>query len=145
MESATMSLACKCCTWRFTFVRCVTEICFIFSTLFFEILSSTFVAHHGRINFDPWTQCDDFDLLLLVFLTALNWMSASSCCWNLIHMLMSWIPMDFSLRCCRYHSQTLCSPLLGFCLVVSLFPAHYFARFLRVTTFFTVISLCDSM
>lgn len=34
-----------------------------------EILSSTFVAHHGRINFDPCTQRNDFAHLLLVFLT----------------------------------------------------------------------------
>lgn len=34
-----------------------------------EILRSTFVAHHGRINFDPCTQRNDFAHLLLVFLT----------------------------------------------------------------------------
>lgn len=47
-------------------------------------------------------------------------MSVFSCCWNLIHMLMRWIPMDFSLLCRRYHLQHSMPPPLAFCQFLSL-------------------------
>lgn len=68
---------------------------------------------------------------------ALNWMSVLSCCWNLIHMLMSWIPMDFSLLCHRYYPPTLCHPLLFLTVFVSLVHS-WLSLLLRIPTSFTV-------
>lgn len=66
-------------------------------------------------------------------------MSVFPCCWNLIHMLMRWIPMEFYVLCCRYHPENpLPSPITASaCLSLS----HYLP-FILYLVHFNLIRNC---
>lgn len=105
------STSCKRCTCLFEFLQCVMVIYVVLSPSYFpqasEVLSSTFVAHHERINFDPCTQCTDFAHLLLVFLTTGSELNV--CPFLLLEFDSYANELDshgfFSLLCRRYHPQ----------------------------------------
>lgn len=62
--------------------------------------------HHENINFGPCIQWFCWYLQQ----QAVNRVSVLSCCWNLIHMLMSKIPMVFFLLCHRYYPSNSLHP-----------------------------------